>query len=95
MYYSISIAPVNEGAVEKVLDTAREIVPKALQEKGCLMYHVFISDKDPNTVVMLEQWESAEDFAAHTKGPCCAAFGAVLDANCGPCILQTGYTIEI
>lgn len=52
-------------------------------EPGALLYEVFKSKSDPTTYVVMEQYRSDADLAAHGKTPHMAAagpkLGAVLD----------------
>jgi quinol monooxygenase YgiN len=51
-------------------DFADAFVPLAQithAEKGCEQYRLFRAADDPDTVVLLERWTSAEDLDAHMK----------------------------
>ena len=54
-------------------------------EPGALQYEVFKSKKDPTTYVVMEQYRSEDDLAAHRTSPHMAAagprLGAVLDGR--------------
>ncbi|OTG60764.1 antibiotic biosynthesis monooxygenase [Acinetobacter sp. ANC 3903] len=62
---------------EKVLNAFRKITPVVLQEEGCHGYQLLIdheSDvhyqtKIPDSITMLEHWESVEHLNAHLQTP--------------------------
>ena len=39
------------------------------KDDGCISYEFFISAKDPDIVILMEEWESVEKEAAHGKLP--------------------------
>ena len=42
---------------------------KFSHDPGCLSYEYYFNAKDPNTVILMEEWESVELEAAHGKLP--------------------------
>ena len=47
-------------------------------EEGCLRYDLFRVRRDPDTLVMIEEWESSAALKAHGSSPEFAALGARL-----------------
>ncbi len=82
MYQCVAIAKINEGAVDTVLEAAKILVEETRKEPGLIYYNVLRSEKDPNVLVMIEKWETKENFLAHVQGAPCANFGKVIDPNC-------------
>ncbi len=40
-------------------------ITETLKEPGCEQYELFISQADPDKLVLLERWSSAEDLEVH------------------------------
>ncbi len=65
--------------------TFRDLAAKVkANEKGCLLYDLFKSKKDPQTYIVMEQYASDADLAAHGNSEYFKAafpkFGAVVAA---------------
>ena len=77
----LKIKAGKEGDFEAAFRELQEGVKK--NEPGCLLYDVFKSKSDPTTYVVMEQYKSDADLAAHRTTPHMAAagpkLGAVLD----------------
>lgn len=56
---------LKEGKKEEAIKIFKKLVEMTVIEKGCIEYEVFEDIKNPNTLTMLEQWESMEDLTAH------------------------------
>ena len=56
-----------EGFLEKVKETG--VLAAIRAEDGCLKYDYYLSDKDPNELLLIEQWESKEHQQIHIKQP--------------------------
>ena len=62
---TMKVQPGKEAEFEKVFsDLAAKV--KA-NEKGCLLYDLFKSTKDPQTYIVMEQYASQADLEAHGK----------------------------
>ena len=56
-----------EAFVQKVKETG---VLKAIRaEDGCIKYDYYLSEKDPNELLVVEQWESKEHQQVHIAQP--------------------------
>jgi quinol monooxygenase YgiN len=60
----------------------------SLAEPGCIDYRFWISTTDPNTLLLLEEWEDQASLDAHITQPHLAEFGAAL----GPA-LDGGFAV--
>ena len=49
--------------------TENSIAEKVLAEKGAIQYEYFVSVKESNLVLLLEEWENREAQQAHMKHP--------------------------
>jgi quinol monooxygenase YgiN len=62
---SLGATPGNRDNLAALLIQPSE----GLREAGCLLYEVGVNDKDPDTVFVVELWESAEAHAASLQLP--------------------------
>ena len=56
-----------EAFIQKVKDTG--ILDAIRAEDGCLRYDYYLSEKDPNELLLLEQWESKQHQQIHITQP--------------------------
>lgn len=56
-----------EGFVRKVRDEG--IVSAIRAENGCIKYEYYLSEEDPNVLLLIEQWESREHQQIHLTQP--------------------------
>src|ERR1700744_4388502 len=80
----VAIITANPGRREELLAAFRANVPNVHAEKGCVEYagHTdaetvgpFQSDYGPDTLVVLESWESPEALRDHIAAPHMKAYG--------------------
>jgi len=62
-------AVVKPGAIDKVRHVMEETVRATRNEDGCIDYSYGVDVLDPNTIIILEYWESAEALQAHFTQP--------------------------
>ena len=53
--------------IQKVKDTG--VLDAIRCEDGCIRYDYYLSEKDPNELLLIEQWESREHQQVHIKQP--------------------------
>ena len=85
MIHVLAMITAKPGMRDAILKEFRANVPAVLAEKGCIEYGPAV-DADgigpiqtklgPDSFVVVEKWETAEDLAAHGKAPHMAAYGA-------------------
>jgi quinol monooxygenase YgiN len=56
-----------EAFIKKVKDTG--ILDAVLKEEGCIKYDYYLSDRDENEILLVEQWESKEHQQIHISQP--------------------------
>jgi quinol monooxygenase YgiN len=73
---------------DAVIAAANTMSTASLAEPGCLDYRFWISTADPNSMLLLEEWEDQASLDAHITQPHLAEFGAAL----GPA-LDGGFAV--
>lgn len=56
-----------EAFIQKVKDTG--ILDAIRAEDGCLKYDYYLSDREPNEILLVEQWESTQHQQVHMTQP--------------------------
>lgn len=56
-----------EAFIQKVKETG--ILDAIRAEQGCIRYDYYLSEKDPNELLLIEQWESLEHQQIHIAQP--------------------------
>ena len=56
-----------EAFIQKVKETG--ILDAIRSEDGCLKYDYYLSEKDPNELLLIEQWETKEHQQVHIAQP--------------------------
>ena len=56
-----------EAFIQKVKMTG--ILDAIRGENGCIRYDYYLSEKDPNELLLIEQWESAQHQQVHISQP--------------------------
>ncbi len=56
-----------EAFIEKVKQTG--ILEAIRAEDGCIKYDYYLSEKDPNELLLIEQWESKQHQQTHIAQP--------------------------
>lgn len=56
-----------EAYVEKM--KSEGILDAIRREDGCIKYDYYLSEKDPNEILLIEQWESKEHQQIHITQP--------------------------
>lgn len=56
-----------EGFLQKVKDTG--VLAAIRAEAGCIQYDYYLSEKDPNELLLIEQWETKEHQQVHLTQP--------------------------
>ncbi len=67
------------GKIDDLTSAIKNFIPAVKTEPGCISYSAHIDRSDPNTVVMLEEWENAAALEAHAIAPTFSGFAASFD----------------
>lgn len=77
-----------EGSEEANLAAIRTLVEEThANDPGCLLYALHRDTADPNRLVMVEKWESAEALDAHNGRDHIREFGEKADLAAAPRVL--------
>ena len=76
----IAHVPVQEGKVEEAIEMFRELMLKVAEEEGTLSYTLNRSEKDPNTLVMMERYKDKSALDFHSSSPHFKEFSSKLPA---------------
>lgn len=56
-----------EAFIQKMKETG--ILDAIRAEDGCIRYEYYLSEQDPNLILLVEQWESAQHQQVHIQQP--------------------------
>ena len=56
-----------EAFIQKVKDTG--ILEAVRAEDGCIRYEYYLSEEDPNVLLLIEQWETQQHQQVHVEQP--------------------------
>ncbi len=73
----VAVAPGKEAELDELMVWMQN---ESLKEPGCLRYGFFRSVADPNELIAVEEWESAEALQTHFGAPTVQRFVAELGA---------------
>ncbi|ODV43926.1 antibiotic biosynthesis monooxygenase [Cupriavidus sp. UYMMa02A] len=85
MIHVIAIITAVTGQRERILEAVRENIPAVRAEAGCLEYGVAVDAADPapvwgsfgpDTLVIVEKWESRAALKAHAGAPHMTTYAA-------------------
>ena len=82
MIHVLAVITAHPGKRAALMARQRQMLPEVRAEKGCVEYLPTIDgETSPATfgsdiVVVIEKWETREDFAAHATAPHVAAYRA-------------------
>lgn len=68
------------GALDGVRAAMRDVIAATRAESGCIDYSYGVDVLDPNTIIILEYWESWAALEAHFRAPHMQPWGEALKA---------------
>ncbi|WP_050386902.1 putative quinol monooxygenase [Bradyrhizobium pachyrhizi] len=77
MIYVIATLTVNPESKAELFAAAKDAIAATREEKGNISYELFESTIDPNKLVFVEEWESADHLGPHSKSDHMRAFGRI------------------
>ncbi|MCT4613745.1 MAG: antibiotic biosynthesis monooxygenase [Marinifilaceae bacterium] len=61
----ISKLTAKEGKEQALIEAFKEMIAPTKKEKGYIMYEMYQDSTNPAIMMVVEQWETKEDFDAH------------------------------
>jgi quinol monooxygenase YgiN len=77
MVYVIATLTVKPEMRAELIAAARDAIAATRQEEGSIAYDLHESMSDPNKLVFLEEWDSAERMPVHARSEHMRVFGRV------------------
>ncbi|HEX7959959.1 MAG TPA: putative quinol monooxygenase [Terriglobales bacterium] len=77
MIYVIATLTVKPEMKAELFAAAKGCIAATRAEKGCISYDLFESMTEPDQLVFVEEWESADLLPQHSKSDHMRAFGRV------------------
>ena len=88
------IIPIKPARREQALSLAREVSAATRNEEGCVSYEFYVGLTDPNTLILLQEWESIDALSSHFRTPHTRAFiDALPDVLAGK-VFTRRYTVQ-
>jgi quinol monooxygenase YgiN len=77
MVYVIATLTIKPEMKAELFAAAKDCIAATRAEKGCISYDLFESTTDPDKLVFVELWASAERLPEHSRSDHMRAFGRV------------------
>jgi len=74
MIFAHGLIPILPERRSEALKLVRWMEQETQAEAGCLSYRFFVGLRDPNTLMLFQEWESAEALEAHFETAHMASF---------------------
>ena len=69
MIYVVATTKLKPESRDAFINGHKACTAETRKEKGCIAYDGHVSVNDPNVYVVVERWESRDDFNAHGRAP--------------------------
>lgn len=73
----VAILKVKEGMSDRAIEGFRPVIEATHQEPGCISYALHRDKSDPDTLVLVEKWQSQGDLDAHFQQPHMSEMGSL------------------
>jgi quinol monooxygenase YgiN len=77
----ITVSSANRS---ELFQTIQTLLTPVKSEKGCLSSRFYLDSADSNSSVLIEEWESEEDWENHLRSRDCAVFLGAVSVLCNP-----------
>jgi len=65
MLEAVSKLFAKEDKIDELISVFKEMIEPTKKEKGYILYEMYQDEQDPSILIVLEQWETKEDFDNH------------------------------
>jgi len=77
----ITVSSANRS---ELFQTVLMLLTPVMNEKGCLSSRFYVDSADSNSVMLVEEWETEEDWDNHLRTRDCAVFMGAVSVLCRP-----------
>jgi quinol monooxygenase YgiN len=77
----ITVSSANRSELFQTIVT---LLTPVRNEKGCLSSRFYLDSADNNSAMLIEEWESEEDWETHLQSRDCAVFLGAVSVLCRP-----------
>jgi len=84
MIVSTTRITVSSANRSELFQTIQTLLTPIKNEKGCLASHFYLDSADSNTALLVEEWETEEDWDNHLQSTDCAIFLGAVSILCRP-----------
>lgn len=88
------IIPIKASRRDEALTLAREVTEATQAEAGCVSYEFYIGLRDPNTLILLQEWESMEALSKHFRTEHTRTFMEALPEVLAGNVLTRRYAVQ-
>ena len=88
------IIPIKASRRDEALTLARAVSEATQEEAGCVSYEFYIGLRDPNTLILLQEWESMEALSRHFRTEHTRTFMAALPEVLAGNVLTRRYAVQ-
>ena len=73
----VALFTAKDGKIDELVERFTPIVEQTHEEPGCIAYALHRDVNDPNTLALVERWETQDDLTAHFGMPYMAEVGPI------------------
>jgi quinol monooxygenase YgiN len=77
----ITVSSANRS---ELFQTVLTLLTPVMNEKGCLSFRFYVDSADSNSVMLVEEWETEDDWDNHLRSRDCAVFLGAVSVLCRP-----------
>jgi quinol monooxygenase YgiN len=88
MIVSTTRITVSSANRSELFQTIQTLLTPIKNEKGCLGSHFYLDSADSNTALLVEEWETEEDWDNHLHSSDCAIFLGAVSILCRPASVE-------
>ncbi len=88
------ILPIKPSRRDEALTLAREVSEATQAEAGCVSYEFYVGVRDPNTLILLQEWENMEALSKHFESEHMRVFMDALPDVLAGHVLTRRYTVQ-
>ncbi|HEV7473827.1 MAG TPA: antibiotic biosynthesis monooxygenase [Pyrinomonadaceae bacterium] len=81
----ITVSSANRSELFQTIQTLQNPVRN---EKGCLSFRLYLDSADNNSAILVEEWETEEDWDNHLRSQDCAVFLGAVSVLCRPASVE-------